>query len=55
MMFPERVGKGYLNVTENENFMEEVLEVLVYLYVRVLIEMGLVAEDLVIISLQKEL
>jgi hypothetical protein len=26
MMFPERVGKGYLNVTENENFMEEVLE-----------------------------
>lgn len=26
MMFPERIGKGYLNVTENENFMEEVLE-----------------------------
>lgn len=27
MMFLECVGKGYLNVMENENFMEEVLEV----------------------------
>ena len=26
MMFPERVGRAYLNVTENENFMDEVLE-----------------------------
>ena len=37
------------------DIMEEVLEVLVYLYVRVLLEMGLVAEDLVFIGLQKEL
>jgi rhodanese-related sulfurtransferase len=26
MIFPERIGSAYLNVTENENFLDEVLE-----------------------------